>query len=273
MNQPTSSAESMVRNSLRAGVFTIILNRPEAANAIAPEQRDLIIALLAQASASADVRVVVIQSTGKQFCSGADVSRIAGGAASAPVRHPGDVTQILIEGAQRLISAVLDCRKPVIAAVQGAAAGLGAHLAYASDLIVAGEEASFIESFVLRGLVVDAGGAYLLARRIGMQKAKELAFFGDKLSARDALALGLVNQVVPASELGAAVEALAARLAAAPTTAVSLAKRLLNRSLDVDRASAFLEEAMSQEINSATQDSKEGVSAFVSRRPPNFTGF
>ena len=127
----------MVQSDLHSGVFTITLNRPEAANAIAPEQRDLIIALLAQASASADVRVVVIQSTGKQFCGGADVSRIAGGAASAPVRHPGDVTQILLEGAQRLISAVLDCRKPVIAAVQGAAAGLGAHLAYACDLIVA----------------------------------------------------------------------------------------------------------------------------------------
>ena len=189
------------------------------------------------------------------------------------MRYPGDVTQLLLEGAQRLIAAVLDCRKPVIAAVQGAAAGLGAHLAYACDLIVAAEEASFIESFVLRGLVVDAGGAYLLLGRIGMQKAKELAFFGDKLRAQDALALGLVNQVVPASELDAAVEALAVRLAAAPTTAVSLAKRLLNRSLDVDRASAFLEEAMSQEINSATQDSKEGVSAFVARRAPDFKGY
>lgn len=262
----------MVQSSLLSGVFSITLNRPEAANAIAPEQRDLIIGLLAQASASAEVRVVVIQSTGKQFCSGADVSRIAGGGASAPVRRPGDVTQTLLDGAQRLIAAVLDCRKPVIASVQGAAAGMGAHLAYACDLIVASEDASFIESFVLRGLVVDAGGAYLLPRRIGMQKAKELAFFGDKLRAPEALALGLVNQVVPASELEASVGALAARLAAAPTTAVALAKRLLNRSLDGDRASAFLEEAMSQEINSSTLDSKEGVSAFVARRPPNFTG-
>ncbi len=273
MNQPSPTAETMVLHSLFEGVFTITLNRPEAANAIAPEQRDLIIGLLAQASTSADVRVVVFQSTGKQFCSGADVSRIAGGGASASVRRPGDVTQTLLDGAQRLIAAVLDCRKPVIAAVQGAAAGMGAHLAYACDLIVASEDASFIESFVLRGLVVDAGGAYLLPRRIGMQKAKELAFFGDRLRAPDALALGLVNQVVPGPELEVAVAALAARLAAAPTTAVSLAKRLLNRSLDVDRASAFLEEAMSQEINSATQDSKEGVSAFVARRPPNFTGY
>ena len=263
----------MVQSSLLSGVFSITLNRPEAANAIAPEQRDLIIGLLAQASASAEVRVVVIRSTGKQFCSGADVLRIAGGGGtSAPVRRPGDVTQTLLDGAQRLIAAVLDCRKPVIASVQGAAAGMGAHLAYACDLIVASEDASFIESFVLRGLVVDAGGAYLLPRRIGMQKAKELAFFGDKLRAPEALALGLVNQVVPASELEAAVGALAARLAAAPTTAVALAKRLLNRSLDGDRASAFLEEAMSQEINSSTLDSKEGVSAFVARRPPNFTG-
>jgi len=273
MNQEISPAQAMVLSRLESGVYTITLNRPDAANAIAPEQRDRLVALLAEASASTEVRVVVLKATGRHFCSGADVSRISGGGGAAPTRRPGDVTQALLDGAQRLIAAVMDCRKPVIAAVQGPAAGLGAHLAYASDLVVASEEATFIEAFVLRGLVVDAGGAYLLPRRIGMQKAKELVFFGDKLSAREAAELGLVNRVVPGAELDQAVDALAARLAAAPTTAVSLAKRLLNRSLDVDRASAFLEEAMSQEINSGTQDSKEGVSAFVARRPPNFTGY
>ena len=136
----------------------------------------------------------------------------------------------IMNGAQRLVAAVLDCGKPVIAVVNGAAAGIGAHLALAADLVVAAEDASFVEVFVRRGLVVDGGGAYLLPRRIGMQKAKELAFFGDKLPAAEALALGLVNRVVPAAELDAAADEFARRLAAGPTTAISLTKRLLNAS-------------------------------------------
>jgi len=262
----------MVLSNTEAGVFTLTLNRPEAANAIGPEQRNLIIDMLHVAGSSPDVRVVVIRANGRQFCAGADVSRI-GTDSQAAERRAGDITHTLLEGAQRLIAAILDCRKPVVAAVQGAAAGLGAHLAYACDLIVASEEASFIESFVLRGLVVDAGGSYLLPRRIGMQKAKELAFFGDRLSAVDALALGLVNRVVNAAELDSTVHAFASRLAMAPTTAVSLTKELFNRSLDAERATSFMQEAMAQELNSATHDSKEGVSAFLARRPPNFKGY
>jgi 2-(1,2-epoxy-1,2-dihydrophenyl)acetyl-CoA isomerase len=179
----------------------------------------------------------------------------------------------IMNGAQRLVAAVLDCGKPVIAVVNGAAAGIGAHLALAADLVVAAEDASFVEVFVRRGLVVDGGGAYLLPRRIGMQKAKELAFFGDKLPAAEALALGLVNRVVPAAELDAAADEFARRLAAAPTTAISLTKRLLNASPDGDRAAAFLAEAMAQEIQSAAEDSREGVRSFIERRPPEFRGF
>ena len=107
----------------------------------------------------------------------------------------------IIHGAQRLVTAVLDCPKPVVAVVQGAAAGLGAHLAYACDMVVAAEEASFLEPFLLRGIIVDSGGAYLLPRLVGMQRAKELMFLGERLSAADARDLGLVNRVVPAPEL------------------------------------------------------------------------
>lgn len=271
-----SSAADMVLVDTQDGVRTLTLNRPDAANAIAPEQRNRLIALFSEAGARADVRVVVLKSTGKVFCAGADVARIAGSRdvndAAKPARRPGDVTQTLLDGAQELIAAVLDCRKPVVCAVQGAAAGMGAHLAYACDLVVAADNVSFIESFVLRGLVLDAGGAYLLPRRIGIHRAKELAFFGDKLSAAEALELGLINKVVAAGELDAAVADYSTRLAAAPTAAIALSKRLLNRSLDVDRSTAFLEEAMAQEINSTGADSKEGVAAFVARRPPNFTG-
>ena len=267
-------ADGYVLCHSRTGVAVITLNRPDAANAIAPEQRDAIIRMLEEAGAAPDVRAVLIQSTGRHFCAGADVSRIAG-ARDTPraERRAGDVTQTLLQGAQRLIAAVLDCRKPVVAAVQGTAAGLGAHLAFAADLVVAAEDAGFVESFVLRGLVVDAGGAYLLPRRVGLQKAKELAFFGDRLPADQARDLGLVNRVVPAAELEEQAFTLAARLAAGPTTAIALAKRMLNRSLDADRATAFLEEAMAQEINAATHDSKEGVAAFMARRPASFQGF
>jgi len=167
---------------------------------------------------------------------------------------------------------VLDCNKPVIAAVQGAATGVGAHLVYASDLVVATENAYFAESFVKRGLVVDGGGCYLLPRRIGMQKAKEMAFFGERLTAAEALTLGLVNRVVPADELDTAVADFAVRLAAAPTTAVAFTKRLLNDSPDTDRAGAFVAEAMAQEIQSYAHDSTEGVQAFIDKRPTEFTG-
>jgi 2-(1,2-epoxy-1,2-dihydrophenyl)acetyl-CoA isomerase len=178
----------------------------------------------------------------------------------------------IMMGAQRLVAAVLDCGKPVIAAVQGPAAGLGAHLALAADLVVASEEATFVESFVRRGLVVDAGGAYLLPRRVGLQKAKELAFFGDKLPAAEALSLGLVNRVVPADRLEDAALEWAGRLAAAPTTAIALTKRLFNASLDGDRAAAFLAEGMAQELQSRAEDSAEGVRSFLERRDPEYRG-
>ncbi|MDT0478184.1 enoyl-CoA hydratase-related protein, partial [Streptomyces sp. DSM 41014] len=156
----------------------------------------------------------------------------------------------IMNGAQKLVASVLDCNKPVIAAVQGAATGVGAHLVYASDLVIATETAYFAESFAKRGLVVDGGGCYLLPRRIGMQKAKELAFFGEKLTATEAFGLGLVNRVVSADALDATVADFAGRLATAPTTAIAFTKRLLNDSLDTDRAGAFVAEAMAQEIQS-----------------------
>jgi 2-(1,2-epoxy-1,2-dihydrophenyl)acetyl-CoA isomerase len=185
----------------------------------------------------------------------------------------GDASRMIRRGAQRLISAVLDCEKPVVAGVNGTAAGIGAHLAFACDLVVAAEEARFIEVFVRRGISPDGGGAYLLPRLIGLQKAKELIFFGDDLHAEDAAKLGLVNRVVPRPELESAAGELAARLAAGPTKAIGMAKWLLNRSLDSDRRSAFDEEAWAQELIVGTADAGEGLRAFAERRPPEFKGY
>ncbi len=268
--------DDQVRHELRDGVAWITLNRPEAHNAITPDQRNRIIALLESASADLHVRAVVITATGKGFCTGADLRArrdVLPRPEGAPDRAAGEVSRMLREGAQRLVAAVLDCEKPVLAAVNGTAAGIGAHLAFAADLVLAAERATFTEVFVRRGLVPDGGGAYLLPRMIGMQKAKELLFFGDKLTAADAERLGLVNKVVPDDDLADEAEAWAARLAAGPTRALALSKWLLNRSLDTDRAGAFADEAVAQEINMTTVDANEGVAAFVERRDPAFKGW
>ncbi len=157
--------------------------------------------------------------------------------------------------------------------MNGTAAGIGAHLAFASDLVIAADHARFIEVFVRRGIVPDGGGAYFLTRLVGPQKAKELVFFGDDLSAVDAAGLGLVNRVVPGPDLLDATDAWAARLAAGPTPALALSKRLINRALDIDRVTAFADERWAQEIAMASHDAAEGLASFAERRTPEFLGW
>jgi 2-(1,2-epoxy-1,2-dihydrophenyl)acetyl-CoA isomerase len=262
---------------LDGGIARLTLNRPDAANAITPDQRNRMIELLDAASADLGVRVVVIAARGKHFCTGADlrVSRLpeTPRPEGAPEQALGDVSRNIKRGAQRLISAVMDCEKPIIAAVNGTAAGIGAHLALACDLVVAAESARFIEVFVRRGITPDGGGAYLLPRLIGLAKAKELMFLGDDLSASEAERIGLVNRVVPAGELAAAADEWATRLAAGPTKAITLTKWLLNRSLESDRRTAFDDEAWAQEMASQTTDFREGVQAFIERRDVEFRGW
>ncbi|MEU1008992.1 enoyl-CoA hydratase-related protein [Streptomyces sp. NPDC005890] len=257
-----------VRHEIRDHVSYLTLNRPESLNALTPALRDRLVDLLAEASAAPDVRAVVLTGTGRGFCAGAD---LRGGAGSGD-RVPGDVARVLRLGAQRLICAVLDCEKPVLAAVNGTAAGLGAHLAFACDLVLAAESARFIEVFVRRGLVPDAAGAYLLPRLIGPQRAKELMFFGDAVPAPEAHRLGLVNRVVPDADLPKAAHEWATRLSAGPTRALALAKHLVNTSLDTDRASALAAESWAQEINMTTADAGEGLRAFAERRDAEFRG-
>jgi 2-(1,2-epoxy-1,2-dihydrophenyl)acetyl-CoA isomerase len=258
------------------GVLWLTLDRPEAANAITPDQRDRLVDLLTDAGARVEVRAIVITATGRHFCTGADLRHSRAGPVrpeSAPEMVVGDVARMIEQGAQRLVAAIVDCPKPVIAAVNGTAAGIGAHLALACDLVIAAEGTRFIEVFVRRGLVPDGGGAWLLPRLVGLQKAKELMFFGDDLPATEAERLGLVNRVVPADELDKVAGEWAARLATGPTRAIGLTKGLLNRSLDNDRATAFREEALAQELNMTTRDANEGVAAFVERRDPDYRGW
>ena len=268
--------DEQVQYRLEGGVAWITLNRPEVKNAISPDQRDRVIALLAEASELLAVRAVVIGGSGDSFCTGADLraTRTAPPRPEgAPDRALGDVARLIRDGAQRLVAAILDCEKPVIAALNGTAAGIGAHIALACDLVVAAEGARLIEVFVRRGLVPDGGGAYLLPRLVGVQKAKELLFLGDDISAAEAQRIGLVSKVVPADQLDATVLELATRLATGPTRALSLTKWLVNRSLESDRGGAFADEAWAQELNMGTADANEGVQSFIQRRPPEYHGW
>ncbi|MFJ9851296.1 enoyl-CoA hydratase/isomerase family protein [Streptomyces sp. NPDC101150] len=269
LDGPSPSVDSLILHATDNGVSWITLNRPAALNALTWDQREHLIALLADASADPGVRAVVITATGKGFCAGAD---LRGAPSAGDERIAGDVARMIRRGAQRFIGAVLDCEKPVIAAVNGTAAGIGAHLALACDLVLAAESARFIEVFVRRGLVPDGGGAYLLPRLIGPQRAKELMFFGDAVPAAEAERLGLVNRVVPDGELEKVAREWAERLAAGPTRALALTKQLVNASLDADRAAAFAAEATAQEINMTTADAQEGVASFVARRKPTYRG-
>ena len=249
-------------------VAWITLNRPDARNAINDEMRDELIGVLTDTRTNPEIRAVVLTGAGRGFCTGADLSRRGGGGPSGP----GAAREMMRTRSQRLIRTLWELEKPVIAAVNGVAAGLGAHLAFACDLVVAASDARFIEVFVRRGIAVDGGGAYLLPRLIGLAKAKELVFFGDDLTADDALRIGLINKVVPADGLHAAAHDWATRLASGPTFAIGMSKRLLNRSLESDLETALDEEAMVQSLVTQSEDTKEGMLAFAERRQPAFKG-
>jgi 2-(1,2-epoxy-1,2-dihydrophenyl)acetyl-CoA isomerase len=264
--------------SVEDQVLWLTINRPDAGNAITPDVRNRMIDHLADASASTGVRAVVITASGeKHFCTGADL-RVGRAAPppkpeGAPDMIAGTAARMIRTGIQRLIGGILDCEKPVLAAVNGTAAGGGAQIVMACDLAIAADNARLIQVFVRRGLIPDGGGAYLLPRVVGMKKAKELVFFGDDVHAEEAERLGLFNKVVPAAELRTATTEWAARLASGPTKTIGFAKRLLNRSLDTDRATLFEEEALYVEMVQQTLDSKEGVASFIERRPSEFKGW
>jgi 2-(1,2-epoxy-1,2-dihydrophenyl)acetyl-CoA isomerase len=180
--------------------------------------------------------------------------------------------KMIAHGANRLLPAIQDCQKPVLASVQGTAAGIGVQLALACDLVIMAEEASFIEIFVRRGLVPDGGTAYLLTRLAGLQRAKELMLLGERVSAAKAREYGLVTEVVPREQLETRTAELAATLAQGPTVAMGLMKRLANRALDSDRDTALFEESLAQEMNLTSADAQEGIASFVEGRTTTFEG-
>lgn len=270
--------EEELQYRVENGVAWITINRPAAGNAITPDVRNGIIERLAEVNASYEARAVVLTAAGeKHFCTGADLRAQRAAPPpkpdGAPERIVGDAARTIATGIQALSAAIQDCEKPVVCALNGTAAGGGAMMVLACDLVIAADTARIIQVFVRRGLLPDGGVAYLLPRIVGMHKAKELVFFGDDLSAGDAERIGIVNKVVPAAELQAAATEWAERLASGPTKALGFAKALLNRSLEADRVDSFAEEAWFVELNTQTEDSAEGVASFVERRPPAFKGY
>jgi 2-(1,2-epoxy-1,2-dihydrophenyl)acetyl-CoA isomerase len=259
-----------------AGVLKLTLNRPERKNSISPELREELLAALDEARTDDEIRAVVVTGAGDAFCSGVDLgrSKVTEGASKGEQARPDlrAIREAMKRGMQKVIRAIWELDKPVVASVNGVAAGGGAQLALVCDLVIASESARFIEIFVKRGLAVDSGGGWLLPRLVGLAKAKELVFFGDPISAPDALAAGLINKVVPAAELEAATRDWAERLARGPTRSIGASKGLLNRALQTDLDAALEEEATAQALVSQTRDFAEGVRAFAEKRDPEFRG-
>ncbi len=252
-----------IRYELDGAIATITLDRPESLNALNGAMRCELRAALKVAARDDAVRAVVITGAGRGFCSGAD---LRGGSAEREFRR------VLLDEYNPLVRAIRDLPKPVIAAVNGVAAGAGASLALACDLVFAAEGARFIQAFVRIGLVPDSGSTRTLVRTLGRHRAAELIFGGEPLSAAEAHAAGLVARVVPADQLAEAVQAEARRLAAALTRAIGYAKRLINHAEDASLAESLALEAGLQELAGRTDDHAEGVAAFAEKREPRFVG-
>jgi 2-(1,2-epoxy-1,2-dihydrophenyl)acetyl-CoA isomerase len=250
----------------RSGIVTITLNRPEKKNAANGAMWDELLATFLEIGGRDDDRVVVVTGAGGNFCSGADLT---GGGANTPQRHQLAVMRHIGDAALALHR----LPQPTIAKVDGVAVGAGCNLALGCDLVVASDEARFSEIFARRGLTIDFGGSWLLPRRVGLHRAKELALLAEIISAKEAEAMGLVNRVVPVGELDAFVDDWATKLAAGPPIALAQTKRLLNNAFAVTLEQALEDEGAAQTVNFGTKDTLEAMSAFVEKRQPNFKGY
>jgi 2-(1,2-epoxy-1,2-dihydrophenyl)acetyl-CoA isomerase len=250
----------------RDGVLTITLNRPDVLNAFNDQMSAEMQDALRDAERDAAVRCLVLTGAGRGFCSGQDLRD----------RAAGNTTFSFVDSLRQrynpIITKLRTIEKPVLAAVNGVAAGAGCSLALACDLRLASEKASFIEVFARVGLVPDSGSTYFLPRLIGLGKAFELSFLAEPISADDALRIGLVNWMVPETDFAARTGEIARRLAQGPTKGFGLIKRAMNRNLDADLASALDYEALMQGAAGRTDDHREGVAAFLEKRTATFEG-
>jgi 2-(1,2-epoxy-1,2-dihydrophenyl)acetyl-CoA isomerase len=260
-------ADQAVTLDVADGAARITLNRPESLNSWNEQLGRELLAAIEQAGREAEVRAVLITGAGRAFSSGADLREQRAAEGEAP-----DLSARLREIYHPILLGIRELPKPVIAAVNGPAAGIGCSLALACDLVLAAESSFFLLAFVNVGLVPDGGSTAIVPARIGAARATEMALLGERVAAETALEWGLVNRVVADAELEGAAAELLARLASGPTRAYANAKRLLNRTLYPGFAEQLDAEAEAQREQGQTADFIEGVLAFAEKRPPRFTG-
>lgn len=249
-------------------VEVVTLNRQEVLNAFNFNMLQALTRRFEELEQDDEVRAVVVTGEGRGFCTGADLT---GGGARGDGHTPMGMR--LSAGLySRLIRTMVEMEKPVVGAINGDAAGAGCNFALACDLLVASEKARFIQVFVRRGLVADAGGTFFLPRLVGLARAKELMFFGEAVDAQRAYEIGLVNRVVPHEKLMEEAMELAGRLAEGPTRAIGMMKRMLNRSFESDLSTCLDFEATFQGIAVSTADVLEGITSFLQKRKPEFKG-
>lgn len=252
--------------TIENSVALITLNRPEVFNSFNREMAFKLQDILDVCEKDNNVRAIVLTGNGKAFCAGQDLKEV-----TSPELNPG-FKKILEEHYNPIITRIRNIEKPILAAVNGVAAGAGANIALACDVVVANELSSFIQAFSLIGLIPDSGGTFFLPRLIGFQKASALAMLGDKISANEAERLGMIYKVFDAASFEKEVQNLALKLANMPTKALGLIKKSLNQSLNNNLESQLALESKYQIEAAGTDDYAEGVSAFIEKRKPNFKG-
>ncbi len=257
---------SSITSKIENKVATLTLNRPEVFNSFNREMALLLQNELDECEKNPDVRAIVIIGSGKAFCAGQDLKEV-----TSPELNPG-FKKILEEHYNPIISRIRNIEKPIIGAINGVAAGAGANIALACDVIIASENASFIQAFSKIGLVPDSAGTFFLPRLIGFQKASALMMLGDKVSAVEAEKLGMVYKVVSTENFSEEVNTIANTLANMPTKALGLTKRLLNNSMKNSLDEQLNLESKLQIEAAQSEDYAEGVDAFVNKRKPEFKG-
>jgi len=254
------------------GVTTITLDRPEAKNALTVEMRDDLLAAIRSARADQGVRAVLVTGTGDAFCSGMDLRASTVTQAGGEGFDTRSTSEALRVGVQAVVRELWELDKPTVAAVNGTAVGPGAHIALACDFAFVHDETRFVWTFSRWGLVVDAGGAYLLPRLVGLPRARAMILLGEGVKGAEAVDLGLAYKCVSAEDLRSEAEAVATRLAAGPTRSLGLSKQLLNRTFETYLASALELEGQFQSLATTSSDLAEGMAAFREKRDPKFTG-